>query len=61
MTEHEIRQSRGKEAGFFYGYIIVIAVFFILVAIWGVHYAFGVFLKPLLTEFGWTRAMTSGV
>jgi MFS family permease len=28
--------------------------------IWSVYYAFGVFFKPVLTEFGWTRAMTSG-
>jgi len=28
---------------------------------WGTLYSFGVFFKPLLTEFGWTRAMTSSV
>ena len=27
---------------------------------WGVHFAFGVFFTPILTDFGWTRAMTSG-
>jgi len=27
---------------------------------WGVHFAFGVFFKPILSDFGWTRAMTSG-
>lgn len=26
----------------------------------GVNYAFGVFFKPILTEFGWTRAVISG-
>jgi MFS family permease len=31
-----------------------------MIAIWGTYYAFGVFFKPVLTEFGWTRAMTSG-
>jgi len=31
-----------------------------MMAIWGTYYAFGVFFKPILTEFGWTRAMTSG-
>jgi MFS family permease len=45
---------------FFYGYIIVIAAFIIYLAVFGVHYAFGVFLKPMLTEFGWSRAITSG-
>jgi MFS family permease len=27
---------------------------------WGAQYSFGVFFKPLLNEFGWTRAVTSG-
>lgn len=45
---------------FFYGYIIVIATFMIYLAVFGVHYAFGVFLKPMLTEFGWSRAIISG-
>jgi MFS family permease len=27
---------------------------------WGPYSVFGVFFNPLLTEFGWTRAMTSG-
>ena len=45
---------------FFYGYIIVLAAFFILLMMWGSSYTFGVFFKPLLTEFGWTRAETSG-
>jgi MFS family permease len=26
----------------------------------GIHYSFGVFLKPVLNEFGWTRAAISG-
>ena len=28
--------------------------------VWGTQYSFGVFFKPVLTEFGWTRAATSG-
>lgn len=27
---------------------------------WAGHYSFGVFFKPVLNEFGWTRATTSG-
>ncbi|MCX8126708.1 MAG: MFS transporter, partial [Dehalococcoidia bacterium] len=26
---------------------------------WGAYYSFGVFFKPVLNEFGWTRAMVS--
>lgn len=45
---------------FFYGYIVVAAAFFIVTVMWGSLYAFGIFFGPLLKEFGWTRAMTSG-
>jgi MFS family permease len=31
-----------------------------MATMWGVYYAFGVFFKPVLNEFGWTKAMTSG-
>ncbi len=44
----------------FYGYTIVAAASFIMVLIFAVHYAFGVFFKPVLTDFGWTRATTAG-
>ena len=43
-----------------YGYVVVAAAFCIMVAVWGTYNTFGVFFKPVLTEFGWTRAMTSG-
>jgi MFS family permease len=44
----------------FYGWIIVISCFFIMAATLGSNNTFGVFLEPMLDEFGWTRAMTSG-
>jgi len=31
-----------------------------MAAIWSTYLAFGVFFKPVITEFGWTRALTSG-
>jgi len=48
------------ERKFFYGYVVVLAAFLILVMTWGTLYCFGVFFKPVLIEFGWTRAATSG-
>lgn len=45
---------------FFYGYIIVALAFLLMAVFWGTLYSFGVFFKPVLTEFGWTRAVTSG-
>jgi MFS family permease len=49
-----------KKLKFFYGYVIVVIAFFIMVIMWGTFYSFGIFFKPLIDEFGWTRAMTSG-
>jgi OFA family oxalate/formate antiporter-like MFS transporter len=49
-----------KNNRFFYGWIIVIASFILLIGSFGVQLCFGVFLKPLSEEFGWTRAATSG-
>ncbi len=51
-----------KDSGthMFYGHVVVAAATLILIAIWAVYYSFGVFFKPILSEFGWTRAMTSG-
>ena len=56
MTTQEIQpQSR-----FSYGYIVVSASLVIVTIAEGILYSFGVFFAPLLGEFGWTRAMTSG-
>lgn len=45
---------------FFYGYIIVLSSFLILMVAWGAQYSFGVFFKPMLKEFGFSRAVLSG-
>lgn len=50
----EARKSR-----FFYGYVVVVVAFFIFMAMLGGYNTFGVFFKPVQTEFGWTREMTS--
>jgi len=44
----------------FYGWFIAASAFFVLMIVGGTMYSFGVFFQPLLDEFGWTRAMTSG-
>lgn len=43
-----------------YGWIIVIASLILLIGSFGAQLCFGVFLKPLSEEFGWTRAATAG-
>lgn len=60
MAIQEVPQSSSAKPGFFYGYIVVVAAFFIMAVMWGTFHAFGVFFNPVLAEFGWTRAMTSG-
>ncbi len=60
MTVHGIPQSPNAKPRFFYGYIVVVAAFLIMLVNQGIYIAFGIFFKPLLTEFGWTRAVTSG-
>ena len=44
----------------FYGYFVVWASFLTMVVLWATFYTFGVFFKPILAEFGWSRAVTSG-
>ena len=43
----------------FYGYVVVAAGLIASVLLVGSFVSFGVFFKPLSSEFGWTRAMTS--
>lgn len=45
---------------FFYGYTIVIAGTWMLILIYGMRTAYGVFINPLESEFGWSRAAVSG-
>ena len=44
----------------YYGWFIALSAFLVLLIIGGTTYSFGVFFQPLLDEFGWTRATTSG-
>jgi len=45
--------------GIYYGYIMVVAIFFIISIMWGTIYCFSVFFNPLRSEFGWTSTQTS--
>jgi len=40
--------------------MVVVAAFCSQGIFWGTFQSFGVFFKPLIGEFGWSRAMTSG-
>jgi len=60
MSGLETQQSHGAKSGIFYGYTVVAAALCIMVVIYSTRFSYGVFFKPMLTEFGWTRALTSG-
>lgn len=45
---------------FFYGYVIVLVFFIIQIAMYGPRASFGVYMKPITDEFGWSRALVSG-
>jgi MFS family permease len=60
MFNQGTNQPAKTRTRFFYGYILVIIAFFIMVVSWALYNSFGVFFKPLLNEFGWTSALTSG-
>jgi hypothetical protein len=45
---------------FFYGYIIVAAALLIVTLDYGARLSFGVFFKPMISELGWSRTLTSG-
>ena len=58
MAEQAARQM-GRKRNIFYGYIVVAAAFLITTISHGAQHTFGIFFKPLLEQFGWTKAATS--
>lgn len=52
--------SKANDNRLFYGYIIVIASFFIIFVMHGFHSTYGVFFSSLQAEFGWNRTLVSG-
>jgi len=60
MPIQQVPQSPRAEPRFFDRYIVVGSAFLIMAVTFGAYYSFGIFFKSLLTEFHWTRAITSG-
>lgn len=46
--------------GIYYGYIIVLLMVVIQIVMYSQRSSFGVFIKPLENEFGWSRALITG-
>lgn len=49
-----------EKSRFFYGYVIVIVSFLVMMVILGLQTSFGIFFKPITDSMGWSRAVTSG-
>ncbi len=60
MFDQETNQHIKNKPQFFYGYIVVVAAFIMQAVMFGPRSSFGVFFKPLISEFGWTRTLISG-
>ena len=60
MSNQESNQPLDTRPRFFYGYIIVALIFIIQVVMFGANATSGVFFKPIINEFGWSRALISG-
>ena len=57
---HSITTLFHHKPGIYYGYIIVLICFIMLVFGWGLFYNYGIFFGSLEQTFGWSRALTSG-
>ncbi len=60
MSNTTEQQSVDIKPRFFYGYIILIISLIISLIIFGTYFSIGIFFKPMLNEFGWTRTIISG-
>ena len=54
----QVRTATGSR--FSYGWVIVAVSFILLIGSFGTQMCFGLFLKPLTEQFGWSRAAVSG-
>ena len=52
-------EARGESRSFFFGWLVVAASCLVLMFTFGAAVSFGVYLKPLVDEFGWSRGAVS--
>ena len=60
-SKHTKSNATVVRSTLFYGWVIVAASTILLTMQAGIFYSFGVFFKPVAADFGWSRAVTSGV
>ncbi len=57
MADEERRTGSGT--GLFWGWYVVLGAFLIQAINYGARYSFGVFVKPMAEEYGWSRSVIS--
>jgi MFS family permease len=50
---------KNTKSEFYYGYVIAILAFFIILIVYGLRFSYGVFFSPMSSELGWSNATTS--
>lgn len=55
-----MKSNAASSRRFFYGWVVLGAAFLATAVAFGNQYSAGVLLKPIINEFGWSRAMTAG-
>ncbi len=60
MNKNETGRPAKVKPRFFYGYTVLLACLVINLCAMGMFFSVGVFFKPMLNDFGWSRAITSG-
>jgi len=55
----EATDRNGIESGLFWGWYVVLGAFLILAINYGARYSFGVFVKPMAAQYGWSRSVIS--
>ena len=60
LTQKTSQHIGGASLSPFSGNRVIAAAFLIFLGTMGSNTAFGVFFKPMLNDFGWTKALTSG-
>lgn len=54
-----LRTEAGGGRGFYYGWTIVYVTFYTIFVVSAVSFSFGIFFKPLIAEFNWSRSLVS--
>ncbi|MDD5100549.1 MAG: MFS transporter [Syntrophales bacterium] len=50
---------RGGRTRFFWGWYVATGAFLVLAVNYGARYSFGVFVQPMVAEYGWSRSVIS--